>query len=138
MTYEYGGGPTVVATGYEFPVYYRISENPLDFNNSVGLPLVSNNGAQPTSSPYVTWSPVGGINGTIIVSCGSLEPISLGAQDSWKTVQTPEGVSYTRHLRALKNSNHLLILGAGHLPPATTNKFTVSVVDIAKSLKAAS
>ncbi|KUJ14632.1 glycoside hydrolase family 93 protein [Mollisia scopiformis] len=141
MTYEYGGGPTVVADGYEFPVYYRINENPLDFNNSVGLPLVSNDGTQPISSPYITWSPIGGVNGTIIVSCGSLMPVftnqDLGAEGSWKTVPTPEGVSYTRHLRVLQNPDHLLIMGAGHLPPSTTNKVTVSVIDLAKSLEAA-
>jgi len=142
MTYEYGGGPTVVANGYQFPVYYRINENPLDFNNSVGLPLVSNDGTQPTSSPYITWSPVGGVNGTILVSSGSLTPIfmnqALGAEGAWKTVPTPEGVSYTRHLRVLCNTDHLLIMGGGHLPPATNNRITVSVIDIAKSLKVAS
>jgi hypothetical protein len=142
MTYEYGGGPTVVADGYEFPVYYRINENPLDFNSSVGLPVVSNDGTQPISSPYITWSPVGGVNGTIIVSCGTLTQVftnqALGAEGSWKTVPTPEGVSYTRHLRVLDNPDHLLIMGAGHLPPSTTNTVTVSVIDLAKNLKAAS
>lgn len=54
MTYEFGGGPTVVDNGYEFPVYYRINDNPLKFNESVGLPLVSDDGTQPTSSPYIT------------------------------------------------------------------------------------
>lgn len=89
------------------------------------------------------WSPVGGENGTIIVSCGSLTPVftnqDLGAEGSWKTVPVPEGVSYTRHLRVFKeNPNHLFIMGAGHLPPSTTNKVTVSLIDLARSLKAAS
>jgi hypothetical protein len=135
-------GPTVSGTGYSFPVYYRINENPLDFNSSVGYPLVSNDGIQPTSSPYITWSPVGGINGTIIVSSGSYSQVftnqALGDVNAWKTVPTPEGVSYTRHLRVLHNRDHLLIMGAGHLPPSTTNTVTVSVIDLEKSLKEAS
>jgi hypothetical protein len=88
MTYECGGCPTVTGTDYEFPVYYRINENPLLFNSSVGYPLVTDTGIQPTSSPYITWSPVGGPNGTIVVSCGTLTDIfvnqELGALDAWK------------------------------------------------------
>jgi hypothetical protein len=142
MTYECGGCPTVSGTAYEFPVYYRINENPLDFNNSIGYPLVTDTGIQPTSSPYITWSPVGGPNGTILVSCGTLEEVfvnqELGALDAWKSFNTPEGVSYTRNLRVFKEiPDHLLIMGAGHLPPATTNRVTVSVVDILESLESA-
>jgi hypothetical protein len=142
-TYEFGGGPTVVGTNYQFPVYYRISENPLDFENAVGLPLVSNDGIQPESSPYVTWSPVGGPNGTIIVSSGTYTQIfinqALGDVNSWRTVPTPEGISYTRSLRVFKFiPDHLLIIGAGVLPPSTTNKVTVSVIDLQQSIKEAS
>jgi hypothetical protein len=139
MTYEYGGGPTISGVGYSFPLYYRINENPLNFNSSVGYPLVSSDGIQPTSSPYITWSPVGGINGTIVVSSGTYSQIftnqALGDVSAWKTVPTPEGVPYTRHLRVLWNSNYLLIMGGGHLPPGTTNEITLSVIDLEKSLE---
>ena len=142
MTYECGGCPTVSGTAYEFPVYYRINSNPLNFNASTGYPLVTDTGIQPTSSPYITWSPIGGPNGTIVVSCGTLNQIfvnqELGAVGGWKSVATPEGVSYTRSLRVFKSlPDHLLIAGAGHLPPATTNRVTVSVIDLAKSLAGA-
>jgi hypothetical protein len=98
MTYEFGGGPLASgATDFEFPVYYRINKNPLDFNNSIGLPLVTDTGIQPTSSPYITWTPVGGPNGTILVSCGTLGEVfinqALGDVNSWKSIPTPEGVS---------------------------------------------
>ncbi|TVY73535.1 hypothetical protein LSUE1_G005893 [Lachnellula suecica] len=140
MTYEFGGGPLADgSTTYEFPVYYRIADNPLKFNESTGYPVVTSDGTQPTSSPYITWSPIGGVNGSILVSCGSLSQVfvnqELGAVGAWKQFATPEGVSYTRHLRVGKyNPNHLLIMGAGILPPTTTNKVTVSVIDIQKSL----
>jgi hypothetical protein len=142
MTYEYGGGPHPGGTDYEFPVYYRINSNPLDFDSSIGYELIPDVGPYPTSSPYITWSPVGGPNGTILVSCGSLTQVftnqALGATDAWKQIPTPEGVSYTRHLRMFKDiPNHLLIAGAGVLPPSTTNKVTVSVIDLKKSLLSA-
>lgn len=139
LTYECGGCPTVSGTAYSFPVYYRINSDPLDFNASTAYPLVTDTGTQPTSSPYITWSSVGGPNGTIVVSCGTLEQIflnqELGAVGAWKSVDTPEEVSYTRSLRVFKDMpNHLLIAGGGHLPPAMKNRVTASVIDLAKSL----
>jgi len=96
----------------------------------------------PRGSPYITWTPVGGKDGTIIVSCGTATQVfvnqKLGDVNSWKTVPTPEGVSYTRSLRVLKDSNHLLIMGGGYLPPALNNKVTVSVIDVIQSLKSSS
>lgn len=143
ITYEYGGGPHKSGTDYQFPVYYRITSNPLDFLNATDHALITDDGTQPTSSPYVTWSSVGGKNGTIIVSSGTSSDIyinqALGAEDAWKRVSTPEGVSYTRHLRVFnENPNHLLIIGGGVLPPSTTNKISASVIDLKKSFKAAS
>ena len=144
MTYEFGGGPLASGnTTYEFPVYYRINDSPLNFDASPGLPVVTDDGIQPTSSPYITWSPVGGINGTIIVSSGSYSQVfvnqALGHVNSWKAVPTPEGISYTRHLRVFReNPDHVLIIGAGLLPPSTTNQVTASVIDLQWSLLSAS
>lgn len=141
MTYEYGGGPTLNNTPtYLFPVYYRIFSSPLTFLSAPGHPLVTSNGIQPIGSPYIVWSPVGGANGTIIVSCGGRSEVfvnrALGAENAWKTVKAPEGASYTRHLRVLEsNKNHLLIVGGGKLPPSTNNKASVSVVDITEGSK---
>lgn len=137
MTYEFGGGPGF--TDYSFPAYYRINDNPLHFNSSEGLPIIAD-GVQPTSSPYNVWSPVGGPNGTIIVSTGSYSQVfinqALGDVNSWKMVSTPESISYSRHLRVLKSEpDRLLIMGGGILPPATNNTVTVSVLDIAKAIK---
>ena len=138
MTYEYGGGPGF-GDDYEFPVYYRIADSPLEFNDAVGYPVIAPGSVQPTSSPYVTWTPVGGENGTIVVSCGSLTQVfvnkQLGDQGAWEAVETPAGVSYTRHLRILQEDpNLLLIAGGGILPPATNNSVQVSVMDIGEAV----
>ena len=140
MTYEYGGGPTN-QTGYQFPAYYRINANPLDFNSSPGLPVKTPDGTQPTSSPYITWTPVGDArNGTIVVSTGSHSQVyvnqQLGAEGAWRSVNTPEGISYSRHLRVMPNPDHLLLIGGGMLPPSSNNSVTVSVMDLGSALKA--
>ena len=139
MTYEYGGGPGYPDGEYEFPVYYRIADSPLEFGGATGYPVIAPGTVQPTSSPYVTWTPAGGVNGSVLVSCGSLTEVfvnkRLGAQGAWEAVETPAGVSYTRHLRVLREDpNLLLIAGAGVLPPATNNSVMVSVMDIRKAV----
>ncbi|KAF2110866.1 glycoside hydrolase family 93 protein [Lophiotrema nucula] len=134
MTYEYGGGPAITSS-YQFPVYYKIVSDPEKFGPATGISLKATDGTIPTSSPYVVWSPVGGKNGTIIVSCGSLSQIFVNTglgEGPWRKISTQESVSYTRHLRVLQDPTKLLIMGGGHLPPSTTNKVTVTVMDISK------
>ncbi|KAK4110131.1 glycoside hydrolase family 93 protein [Canariomyces notabilis] len=136
MAYEYGGGPAIT-TSYQFPVYYKVVSNPEKFGAATGISLKTTDGYIPTGSPYVVWSPVGGKNGTIIVSAHSSGDIYVNtglaeAGTPWKRVATPEKNAYTRHLRVLNDPTKLLIMGAGQLPPSTTNKVQLSVMDISK------
>lgn len=128
MTYEFYGAPQA-----PFAVYYRINNSPLEFNNSVGQPLIATDGTVPVSSPYNVWTPVGGSLGTIVVSCGTLSEVfvnhNLGAPGAWTKITTPEGISYTRNLRVLPNEGEILITGAGALG-GLNNSVTTSSIDI--------
>jgi hypothetical protein len=136
MAYEYGGSP--ITSGYQFPVYYKVVSDPEKFGPATGISLKTTDGYIPTGSPYVVWSPVGGKNGTIIVSAHSSGDIYINTGlaepgTPWKRVATPEKNAYTRHLRVLNNDpSKLLIMGAGQLPPSTTNKVQLSVMDISR------
>ena len=133
MTYEYGGGPGF--SNYQFPVYYKIVSDPEKFGSATGIPLKSTDGTQPTGSPYVVWSSVGGANGTIIASGHSNSEIFVNTQlgqGQWKKVASPETTHYTRHLRVLQDPTKLLIMGGGQLPPSSTNNVRLSVMDISK------
>ncbi|KAL1875333.1 hypothetical protein VTK73DRAFT_10117 [Phialemonium thermophilum] len=138
MTYEYGGGPGY--SDYRFPVYYRISDDPLAFNaQSPGQQLIAGS-IRPESSPYVTWSSFGGDNGIIIASSGTNAQIfvnrALGDPTRWEAYNVPQPVAYTRHLRVFdQDPSKLLIMGAGHLPPSTTNNVSFSIVDLGTLLK---
>ena len=133
MTYEFYGAPQAA-----FAVYYRINNNPLEFDNSIGQPLIATDGTVPVSSPYNVWTPVGGDLGTIVVSCGTLSQVllnwNMGAPGAWTKVATPEGISYTRNLRVLPEPSKILITGAGQLPPAPNNSVTTSEIDITPRL----
>lgn len=128
MTYEFYGAPEA-----PFAVYYRLNENPLDFNSSPGHALIAQDGTVPVSSPYNIWTPAGGSSGSIVVSCGTLSEVfvnhELGAPGSWDKVSTPEGISYTRNLRVLPDPNQILITGGGPLS-GLNNSVTTSSIDV--------
>jgi hypothetical protein len=135
MTYEYGGGPAITSS-YQFPVYFKIASDPEQFGAEKGVSLKTTDGTIPTGSPYVVWSPVGGKNGTIFVSASSSSDVYVNkglGEGPWTKIETPEKAAYSRHLRILKGEGkgtRLLIMGAGVLPPSTTNRVEVSVVDV--------
>lgn len=129
MTYEFYGAPEA-----PFAIYYRIATDPLNFNASIGRPIIATDGTVPISSPYNIWTPVGGPLGTIAVSCGTFSDVflnhNLGAPGAWTRIPTPEGISYTRSLRVMPDTSEVLIVGGGVLS-GTNNSVTASVIDIA-------
>jgi hypothetical protein len=131
MTYEYGGNHG--NSSYSFPVHYKIVSDPEKFGAATGVELKATDGTVPTGSPYVVWSSVGGANGTIIASGHSNSEVFVNTQlgqGAWVKVATPETTHYTRHLRVLSDETKLLIMGGGQLPPSSTNKVQLSVMDI--------
>lgn len=137
LTYENSGGPEF-PDRYEFPVYFKLSSNPEGFGSATGRVIRASNGVIPVGSPYVVWSPVGGKNGTIIVSCGTRSQIYINknlGEGAWTEIATPERDSYTRYLGIMNNDqSKLVIMGGGRLPPqgANVNSITVSIMDINK------
>lgn len=127
MTYEFFGAPEA-----SFAVYYRISDDPTAFDSVPGQVLRATDGTIPTSSPYITWSSVGGANGILAVSANSDSAVylnqCLGAPNAWTRVSTPESASYSRNVRVLPGGI-LLITGAGVLS-GTDNSVTTSSIDL--------
>ncbi|KAI1842094.1 hypothetical protein JX265_013641 [Neoarthrinium moseri] len=119
-------------------VHYRLNRNPLDVLNtpaSATFTLKSTKGTTPVSSPSVVWSSVGGANGTIVLSAGNSGQVftnrKLGDPNSWVEYTTPQPSAYSRGLELLKSDDSaLVIIGAGRLPPSTTNFVSVSVLDL--------
>ncbi|KAI4632054.1 uncharacterized protein J4E87_001525 [Alternaria ethzedia] len=102
--------------GQNYPVYYVMADEPTNFRNSVGRPIVVNNSTVPNASPYVVWSPLGGPNGTIIVSDADRRQVYTnsagGALDKWEEHMTPAGAVYSRAIQIFaKRPNHLLVYG---------------------------
>ncbi|KAI8271997.1 hypothetical protein K4K56_002692 [Colletotrichum sp. SAR 10_98] len=136
-TFEWGGAPIIEP--YSFPIYYRIAKDPRKFADAPDYYINSTNGGVfPINSPNVVWSPVGGCNGTIVVSSNSA-PLFInrrgGDPSAWIAYDSPEAGAYTRNLRIMEEDpDYLLIMGAGVLPPSTTNKVTVSMLKLTELL----
>jgi hypothetical protein len=121
--------------GVNYPVYYRLADNPLEFDSAEGLPIVINGTFAPNASPYVVWSPVGGPNGTIIVSDADNSQVFTnrfgGALDKWEMHDTPHPSAYSRALHVFKNfPDHLMIVGGSVFDAGGDPNLTVSVLSL--------
>lgn len=80
-----------------FEVYYRLSDDPLDFIRSEGIALVAPGPITPRSSPYVITR-----KSNIFVSCGTLTQVFVnrigGAPNAWRAIETNAPISYSRAL----------------------------------------
>lgn len=135
MTYEHGS--FFNTQSYSFAVSYRITSDPESFNSAPNYLLKTANGFQPTSSPYVVWTPYGGANGTIIVSSGTSGSIFVNqalGQGEWREIATPEPASYSRSLRILDGNPQFLMISGGGVLQGQDNKVTVSMMDLKEVL----
>jgi hypothetical protein len=88
-----------------FPVYYKIASSLEGFAKEPARKLDVNTRAQPNGSPFVTWTPLGGVNGTIVVSTSDSNSVFINqalTEGSWKEVGTPAGRAYSREVRIRK------------------------------------
>jgi hypothetical protein len=129
MTYEYGGSPSG-----NFAVYYKISADPEAFNSVTGIPLRSTDGVVPTSTPYVTWLPTGGPNGTLVVGAYSTSDLFLntqnGAANTWTRISSNVAGGYSRGMVPLPDGHSLLVLSGGSGGSNLSNPVTYSTIDL--------
>ncbi|KOU71960.1 ricin-type beta-trefoil lectin domain protein, partial [Streptomyces sp. MMG1533] len=129
MTYEYGGSPAG-----NFAVYYKISPDPEAFNSVTGIPLRSTDGVVPTSTPYITWLPTGGPNGTLVVGAYSTGDLFLntanGAADTWTRISSNVASGYSRGMLPLADGHSLLVLSGGSGGSNLRNPVTYGTIDL--------
>ncbi|MDQ0584569.1 RICIN domain-containing protein [Streptomyces rishiriensis] len=129
MTYEYGGSPSG-----NFAVYYKISADPEAFDSVTGIPLRSTDGVVPTSTPYITWLPTGGPNGTLVVGAYSTSDLFLntqnGAANTWTRISSGVAGGYSRGMVPLPDGHSLLVLSGGSGGSNLSNPVTYSTIDL--------
>jgi hypothetical protein len=129
--------------GVNYPVYYVMADSPLEFGKSVGQPIVINNTTAPNASPYVVWSPLGGPNGTIIVSDADRAQVYTnrygGDVNKWEEHGTPAGAVYSRAIQIFsKYPNKLMIYGGetyDNMRLGLHTPFSATVVSLMDTLR---
>lgn len=120
-------------------LHYRLASDPLAVLSAPSYTLRSTAGTVPVSSPYVVWSSAGGGDGVVVLSSGTNSQLfvnrNLGDPDSWEEIAIPQPKAYSRGLVLMPGDDtSLLVIGAGSLPPSSTNRVSVSVVDLEELL----
>jgi hypothetical protein len=143
LVFEHGNG-TRSPGGNSYPDSYKLAADPLLFGSAPPLAIEAKdvNGTivknlEPGSAPYVVWSPVGGVNGTIIVTDGNHQKLFInkmgGALEGWETRDVPQPHGYARSLHVLtKYPEHLMVVGAGPYRnrPEMKTPLSVSVLNV--------
>ncbi|HEU5354424.1 MAG TPA: RICIN domain-containing protein [Actinocrinis sp.] len=113
MTYEYCNAPSGGC-----PVYYRISTNPENFASAADHQIVLDDGTKPCCQPYVTWTPSGGSNGTIVVTDGGQTALAIntagGNANAWRSEASNAPGGYSRSLMMMPDGNTVMTLTGGY------------------------
>ncbi|MFE7843412.1 RICIN domain-containing protein, partial [Streptomyces sp. NPDC057474] len=129
MTYEYGGSPAG-----NFAVYYKISPDPEAFDSVTGIPLRTTDGVVPRGTPFITWLPTGGPNGTLAVSANSADDLFVntqnGAADTWTRINSNVAGGYSRGMLPLTDGHSLMVFSGGRGRSTGVNPVTYSTIDL--------
>ncbi|KAF2200590.1 hypothetical protein GQ43DRAFT_441428 [Delitschia confertaspora ATCC 74209] len=141
LTFEYAmlRNPTDNGTSnYTYPVHFRIADDPEKFDLEKSQRIIVSSGTQPDSAPYVIWSPVGGVNGTIIVSDADHNSVFINqalGEGNWTEVKTPAARSYSRELKIPENDvNKLRITGGAEYGQQSSAQVLTTVMDFEKAV----
>jgi hypothetical protein len=133
MTYEYCNNPSGGC-----PVYYRISTDPETFASAADHQIILNDGSKPCCQPYVTWTPGGGPDGTIVVSDGGQTALAVntagGAASSWKSEASNAPGGYSRSLMMMPDGNTAMTLTGGYHDSNYLNQVQFAFDDIAPGI----
>lgn len=126
--------------GVNYPVYYRIADDPREFDKAPGIPIVIDKKLAPNASPYVVWSPAGGPNGTIVVSDADRSEIYTnrfgGDPDKWEMHAIEQYAAYSRALHIFRQDpDKLMVLGAATFDEGGPDELSLSVLSLKELLK---
>lgn len=127
--------------GNQYPIYYKIANDPFSFRYSDGFPLIASDSTG-NGSPYVVWTSVGGGNGTLIVSDADTQDVwtnqEVGRPDKWVKRPQPGRPAYSRALHiSQENPDRLMIFSGATFDDPSTGPpipYVVTVLSVTKLL----
>ncbi|KAF2825160.1 hypothetical protein CC86DRAFT_325055 [Ophiobolus disseminans] len=119
---------------------FKITASPENAATERIRDIVSTTGVKPQGASFVTWSLIGGANGTIILSDSVTNSIFVNqalGEGPWKVVATTAGRALGREVRAPANDRRALRITGGSEGKTTSADILVSSMDLEKALLAA-
>ena len=84
-----------------YPVYYKITSNPLNSASDRTREVRVDTGIVPSGSPSVAWTPIGGANGTIVLSDSKSSSVFVNqalGEGEWWELKTTAGSALGREV----------------------------------------
>lgn len=125
--------------GANYPVHYRLADDPRRFLDAAEAHPVLVDGTAANASPYVVWSPVGGPNGTLVVSDADESGVYVnragGRPDAWEKHPTAHPPAYSRALHVFRrHPEKLAIIGGATFDEGGENSLRITVLDLRELL----
>jgi hypothetical protein len=87
-------------------VNFKVMASPENAGTEAIRSITTASGSKPQGAPSVTWSSIGGVNGTIVVSDSTTSSLFVNSalgEGLWKEVPTRAGRSYGREVHSGKS-----------------------------------
>lgn len=134
-TYEVLGYPN-----QPYGVRYKFSTDPENFGTGEGTYVTVGGTVFSGGTPYVSWLPTGGPQGTIVLSANYQDQLVTntqgGATGAWQVVSSPVAQGYSRSMLPLSDGHRMLIITAGNNDNPGYNKVTAAVMDFGQDTPA--
>jgi hypothetical protein len=104
------------SSGTSHPVNFKLTTSPENVGTEAMRGITTTSGLKPQGASFVTWSSIGGANGTIVISDSTTNSLFINqalGEGEWKVVRTNAARAYGREVHAGKLSipeNAVLLL----------------------------
>ncbi|CAO2647579.1 Nn.00g085010.m01.CDS01 [Neocucurbitaria sp. VM-36] len=120
-------------------LYFKLTQTPENVAAERVHEITTSTGTRLQGAPYVTWSPVGGANGTIVLSDSTSNSVFVNqalGEGAWKEVKTTAGRAYAREVRAVPNDQSKLRIAGGSENAERSSDILITIMDLEKALAA--
>ncbi|KAL1610540.1 hypothetical protein SLS60_002209 [Paraconiothyrium brasiliense] len=123
-----------------YPIYYKITSNPQKAASDRTRDVRVDTGLVPSGVPSVTWTPLGGANGTIVLSDSRSNSVFVNqalGEGTWRELKTTAGRAYGREVTVPPNDQtKLRFAGGAEWTGSGSDQILVTVMDLQKALGA--
>ncbi|KAJ4377762.1 hypothetical protein N0V83_000592 [Neocucurbitaria cava] len=120
--------------------YFKLTSTPENVGTERMQEVTTSTGRKSQGASYVTWSPVGGANGTIVLSDSVSNSVFVNqalGEGVWREIKTTAGRAYGREVRVVPDDQSKLRFATGAEDAETSSDILVTVMDLGKALAAA-